>query len=100
MITRNRSGEALHALDRLIRLPDEPPVIVVDNGSTDDTGAAVRAAYGDRVTLLALGPKAGAAGRNAGCLAASARYVAFADDDSAWAPGGLRRAAAHLDGNP
>jgi GT2 family glycosyltransferase len=33
-------------------------------------------------------------------LAAGTRYVAFADDDSAWAPGALTRAAAHLDGHP
>nr|WP_260710593.1 glycosyltransferase [Dactylosporangium aurantiacum] len=43
---------------------------------------------------------AGAVARNHGVAAAGTPYVAFADDDSWWAPGALDRAAAHLDAAP
>lgn len=99
MITRNRSREAVRAVERLIALPENPPVIVVDNGSSDCTVAAL-ARFRERVTVIALGRNAGAAGRNVGVEAASTPYVAFVDDDSSWAPGSLARAAEVLAAYP
>ena len=74
-------------------------MVVVDQGSGDDTPARVRRAY-PSVQVVALDGDRGAAGRNAGVEAVDARYIAFCDDDSWWAPGALRRAAAVLDANP
>ncbi|MFD1045222.1 glycosyltransferase family 2 protein, partial [Kibdelosporangium lantanae] len=37
--TRNRSGELAHTLAELSALKPKPPVIVIDNASTDDTAA-------------------------------------------------------------
>lgn len=87
------------AVTRLLALPEAPAIIVVDNGSTDDTVATLRD-LGAGVTVLELGHNAGAAGRNIGVAHARTPYVAFADDDSAWAPGALTHAARLLDQHP
>jgi GT2 family glycosyltransferase len=92
IITRNRCGELLRTLRELAQLPEQPPVIVVDNGSTDDTVRAVRDQH-PQVQLTELGRNAGAAARNVGVQQAATPYVAFADDDSWWTPGSLTRAA-------
>src|SRR5436309_3600337 len=41
MITYNRREEALRTLVRLTALPEKPRIVVVDNGSSDGTAAAV-----------------------------------------------------------
>ena len=45
VVTRNRRAELLRTLGLLDRLPERPGVIVVDNGSSDGTAAAVRRSY-------------------------------------------------------
>ncbi|KAB2352720.1 glycosyltransferase family 2 protein [Actinomadura rudentiformis] len=73
------------------------PVIVVDNASSDGT-AQVAVDAGAR--LVRLGSNLGAAARNIGVEQATTRYVAFADDDSWWAPGALDHATKILDAHP
>jgi GT2 family glycosyltransferase len=97
--TRNRRERLLPVLRRHRELPEAPALIVVDNGSSDGTADAVRAALPD-VRVLALGANLGAAARTAGVREAATAYVAFSDDDSWWAPGALSRAVAHLDAHP
>jgi N-acetylglucosaminyl-diphospho-decaprenol L-rhamnosyltransferase len=92
IVTRNRGSDLLTTLDHLRRLPEEPRVIVVDNGSTDATCALVRAQHPD-VDLVALRENAGAAARTIGVEHTHAPYVAFSDDDSWWEPGSLAAAA-------
>lgn len=99
MITRNRCDEAVRAVGRLLALPDRPPVVVVDNGSTDGTVAAL-ARFDQRATIIPLGRNAGAAGRNVGVEAAGTEFVAFVDDDSGWAPGALARAGEIMAAHP
>src|SRR5829696_4519460 len=99
MITRDRRAEATRAVERLLRLPDAPPVIVVDNASSDGTPRAL-AGLDDRVRVVALHRNAGAAGRNVGVEVASTPYVAFVDDDSGWAPGALGLAGELLRSSP
>jgi GT2 family glycosyltransferase len=100
MITRNRSAEARVAVERLMALPESPPVVVVDNGSNDGTSAQLHRQFGDRLNLISLDRNAGAAGRNVGVAAVATPYVAFSDDDSGWTPDSLRRAGAILDAHP
>ncbi|MFF5990587.1 glycosyltransferase family 2 protein [Prauserella flavalba] len=91
--TRNRSAELARTLGNLAALRPAPPVIVVDNASTDDTAARVRSEH-PGVRLLTSPVNAAAAARNLGVQAAGTPYVAFSDDDSWWAPGALSRAEA------
>jgi glycosyltransferase involved in cell wall biosynthesis len=93
VITRNRADRLGPTLERLLRLPERWPIIVVDDASTDDTAARVRRRHGERVTLLSLRHNRGAAARTVGVRAAATPFVAFADDDSWWSPGSLAVAA-------
>jgi GT2 family glycosyltransferase len=97
--TRNRRQKLLRTLRYLHELIPVPPVVVVDNGSTDGTAQAVREQFTGAV-VLALRHNYGAPARNLGVLVARTPYVAFSDDDSWWAPGALQRAAAALDSHP
>ena len=99
VITWQRRAEALAAVGRLCALPERPPVVLVDNGSTDGTAAAVRARFPD-VDVVALPENSGAVGRNVGVARTRTPYVAFCDDDTWWEPGALRRAADVLDAYP
>jgi GT2 family glycosyltransferase len=97
--TRDRRESLLHSLGRLRALAGDPPVIVVDNGSRDGSVDAVRSAFPE-VDIVALDHNAGAPARNIGVRRAATPYVAFADDDSWWAPGALGRSVALFDAHP
>jgi GT2 family glycosyltransferase len=99
VITWQRREEALAAVGRLCALPERPPVVLVDNGSTDGTAAAVRARFPE-VDVVALPENVGAVGRNVGVDQLRTPYVAFCDDDTWWEPGSLHRAADVLDAFP
>lgn len=98
IITRDRAERLREVLARLTALPEQPPVLVVDNGSTDATPRAIAETRG--VQGIFLGRNAGAAGRNIGVATARTPYVAFSDDDSWWAPGALRRASELFEQHP
>ncbi|CAA9243454.1 MAG: putative transferase [uncultured Acidimicrobiales bacterium] len=99
VITYDRRSEVLVTLGHLAALPERPPVVLVDNGSSDGTLEAVRSSF-PGVEAVRLEQNIGAAARNIGVRAATTPYVAFADDDSWWAPGALSRAADHFDSAP
>jgi GT2 family glycosyltransferase len=99
VLTHNRAAELERTLARLRDLPEKPRIIVVDNGSRDDTAARVRGRFPD-VALLRNTVNLGAAGRNRGVEAVRSPYVAFCDDDTWWEPGALRTAADLLDAYP
>ena len=62
--TRNRGPELLGTLTQLRGLPERPPIVVVDNASTDGTAELVRAHHPD-VQVVGLRGNRGAAGRTA-----------------------------------
>ena len=97
--TRNRLPSLTTTLGLLSRLPGAPPVVVVDDASDDGTAAAVEAGF-PHARVITLDRNHGPSARNAGVEAATTPYVAFADDDSWWAPDALDRAATHLDQCP
>jgi glycosyltransferase involved in cell wall biosynthesis len=79
-------GPALEEL--LPRVPDAYRVIVVDNGSTDDTAAVARR-HG--ATVVTEGRPGYGAAVHAGLEAATAEYVAFMDGDGSFDPAELAR---------
>ena len=99
MITYNRSEEVLATLGRLTALPERPRIVVVDNGSRDGTAAAIAGRF-PQVEVVGSEENLGAAGRNVGVERLDTPYVAFADDDTWWEPGSLRRAVELLDAHP
>ena len=99
VVTRNRRRDLLRTLRHLCAVPEQPAVVVVDNASSDGTPAAVRARF-PAVEVIELCHNRGGAARNVGAARTSTPYVAFADDDSWWAPGALARAADLLDAHP
>jgi GT2 family glycosyltransferase len=94
VVSRNRRDDLLASLPR-----HEAPVVLVDNASTDDTVAAVRNAHPE-VTVLTLDRNVGARARTVGAAEAGTPFVAFADDDSWWAPGDLARAVEIMRAHP
>lgn len=71
-------------------------VIVVDDGSTDATGAIVERITDPRVRLIAQSNNGPSAARNAGIKAARGAYLSFLDSDDLWLPRYLECAAAAL----
>ena len=88
--TFNR-GRLLHdALDSIFvqGVPDVQ-VIVVDDGSTDDTEAVV-AAYGRNVQYVRQKNSGAAGARNTGLNLATGRLISFLDSDDVWMPGKMK----------
>ena len=87
----DRIGTTLEAIRRELTFDDEDGVeqtleiVVVDDGSTDDTTAQAQAAGADQVITLPENKGKGAAVR-AGMLAATGRTRAFIDADLAYSP--------------
>jgi GT2 family glycosyltransferase len=92
--SRDRRNELLATIPR-----HEAPVVLVDNASSDGSVEAVRAAHPE-VTVIPLDRNRGAEARTLGVARAGTPFVAFADDDSWWAPGDLARAVAVLRAHP
>ena len=92
--SRNRRDELLTTLPR-----HQAPVVLVDNASTDGSVQAVREAQPE-VTVIALERNEGAHARTRGVARAGTPFVAFADDDSWWAPGDLGRAVEIMRAHP
>ncbi|MFA5393562.1 MAG: glycosyltransferase [Candidatus Ratteibacteria bacterium] len=62
-------------------------IIVVDDGSTDNTEAAVKDFKDKRIRYIKHGEnKGGPAARNTGIKAARGKYIAFQDSDDEWLP--------------
>lgn len=97
--TRNRAPSLARTLRQLNRLPERPPVVVVDNASTDGTPDLLAREF-PQVQVVRLPANRGALARTVGVRALDTPYVAFSDDDSWWAPDALSRAARLFDAHP
>jgi glycosyltransferase involved in cell wall biosynthesis len=72
---------------------------VVDDGSTDGTGEALRA-YGDRIKYVWQENKGVSAARNVGLRVSRGKYVAFLDSDDLWMPRKLEIQVRCMEENP
>lgn len=76
-------------------------LLVVSDGSTDDTEAVVRSYEDRRIRLISQSNSGGpAAPRNTGVEHSRGEYVAFCDDDDLWMPHKLARQVAVLERAP
>lgn len=98
--TYNRSDLLVSALESVFaQTYTQIEVIVVDDGSTDDT-AAVMAPYHDRVVYVHK-PNGGlSSARNAGMRRATGKYMALMDSDDLCEPERLALEVAYLEHNP
>jgi glycosyltransferase involved in cell wall biosynthesis len=86
--TNNRPHMLVRAVESAARAGSNVEVIVVDDGSTDQTAEVCQKTKG--IKYVRLEHNQGVAGaRNVGILASSSDYVAFLDDDDLRLPGTL-----------
>ncbi len=78
--TYNRAALLGSAIDSALAQGEGFEVIVVDDGSTDDT-AILLAGYGNRIRVLRQANKGPSAARNLAAKAAHGDYLFFADSD-------------------
>ena len=73
-------------------------VIIVDDGSTDDTANCLSALDDERVCVIRLAENSGVSyARNVGIRSARGEFVAFLDSDDLWEPDKLQRQVACLE---
>jgi glycosyltransferase involved in cell wall biosynthesis len=75
-------------------------VIVVDDGSTDDTLAVIRSIHDPRIRLVARSHAGVIAAFNAGIALAQGEFIAFLDGDDVWHPDKLARHVRFLKDHP
>ncbi|MBZ0274516.1 MAG: glycosyltransferase [Anaerolineae bacterium] len=98
--TFNRSALLREAVESVLAQTYHPlEIIVVDDGSTDDT-AALMAGYGDRVRYIRQTNAGVSAARNHGFRVSQGEFVAFLDDDDLYLPLKIERQVACLGANP
>ena len=90
-------GRAIESVLNQSRPADE--IIVVDDGSTDSTGAVV-GTFGDNVTLIRQENAGASVARNTGIKTAKGDWIAFLDADDEWLPEKLKAHSEHLERQP
>ncbi len=94
----NSEKTVLDAVDSVLRQSERDfELIVVDDGSTDNTAALVESLADPRIKLVRQENKGAAAARNTGINTARGDYVAFLDHDDVWFPAFLERTVTLLE---
>jgi glycosyltransferase involved in cell wall biosynthesis len=92
-------GAAIESV--LAQTRDDFEIIVVDDGSTDDTAARVEPYLRDQRVRLIVQPNGGqASARNAAIATASGEYASLLDSDDLWLPQYLELMGGRLDDEP
>ena len=94
--TFNRGSVVSRAIDSVLRqtlLPSE--IIVVDDGSTDNTANLIAAKY-STISYLKTKNKGVSAARNLGIKKTKSEWIAFLDSDDEWFPQKLEKQIAYL----
>lgn len=72
-------------------------IIIIDDGSTDDTESVIKGIYDDRIVYRKIPKRQGAAhARNIGMKMAKGDYIAFQDSDDYWYEGKLETQIKYL----
>jgi glycosyltransferase involved in cell wall biosynthesis len=98
--TYNRATCVRRAIDSVLRQTFEDyELIVVDDGSTDNTSEVVRG-YGERIVYVSQRNRGVSAARNTGISRSVGDWVAFLDSDDEWLPGYLSKQAELVSKDP
>jgi len=98
--TYNRGWVLREAVESVLAQDFEDfELIVVDDGSTDNTGE-ILAAYGNDIAVLEQTNRGVSAARNRGIAGASAPLIAFLDSDDLWKPQKLSRQTEFFSAEP
>lgn len=98
--TYNNSAHIARAIDSvLIQTYRDIEIIVVNDGSTDDTEERLRA-YGDQIRYIYQENQERSAARNTGMRHAQGEFIAFLDTDDYWLPNKLQQQIAILEQKP
>jgi glycosyltransferase involved in cell wall biosynthesis len=101
--TYNRASTLGRAVDSVLKQTfDDFELIIIDDGSTDESDAVLRAYTNDgRVRVIRQARNTGCAeARNVGVTASSGLYLAFQDSDDEWLPDKLEKSVAALEALP
>ena len=100
--TYNRANLLLEAVDSVRQQTFENwELLIVDDGSSDETGMAVKEFLGDtRIHYLWQENRGQSAARNRGLLNSQGSLVAFLDSDNRWLPHKLSSQAAFMESHP
>ena len=100
IITYNKADTIGPAIDSVLKQTwTDYEILVVDDGSTDNTAEVVRR-YGDKVRYLPKKNGGTGSARNLGIAEAKGKYVALLDGDDLWLPRKLELQMAALEKEP
>jgi glycosyltransferase involved in cell wall biosynthesis len=98
--TYNRKAFVLEAVNSILaQTYEDYELIVVDDGSADGTGEALKP-YGDRLRYLYQENQGVSAARNRGLGHARGEFIAFLDSDDLWLPSKLAIQIAFMEQHP
>lgn len=96
--TYNRRDLLLRSIDSVLaQTLRVEEIIVVDDGSTDGTGEALKVRFGSAITYLRQDNAGVSAARNRGLAIAQGEYLSLLDSDDEWLPEKTCRQAKWLD---
>ena len=99
--THNRSAIISQTIDSVLAQSfTDFEIIVVDDGSTDNTASVLQEQYAQKLTYIRMENSGLPAARNTGIKAVRGTYVAFIDDDDLWFPDKLQRQITLMQNNP
>ena len=83
--TYNRAAKVRNAIASVLAQTfSDLEVIVVDDGSSDDTGQILGESFGDRIRYYAQANQGVSVARNKGIAEARGEWIAFLDSDDLW----------------
>ncbi len=104
IVTHNRAATLASTLDRLVENPtlphDSMQIIVIDNGSIDDTTPMLQARTDLPIQIITRPQNEGVSARNYGFAQANSQYILLIDDDSYPVGDAVTRSLTYLDQNP
>lgn len=99
--TYNRADRVRLALESVLAQTDQNwELVIIDDGSTDDTQAMVQSFDHECIRYIWQENKGVAAARNRGIVESEGKFIAFLDSDDRWEPEKLRAQRSFFEANP